>query len=403
VVFEALADVEADPILALAAVFAADPAHDKIDLGIGVYRDAAGRSAVLACVKEAERGLLEEQQTKSYLSPAGEPAFNAAMQALLFGAASAAADEPRVRTVQTPGASGALRIAAELVRRGNARATVWIPAPTWANHSPIFRAAGLAVREYRYHDRATQALLYGEMQADLGAVRAGDVVLLHACCHNPTGVDLDAAQWADVAGLLARARALPLVDMAYQGFGSDFDADAHGLRTLHACMPALLAVSSCSKNFGLYRERTGCLCIAAHERRDLERAHGHALQAARTLYSMPPDHGAAVVARILGSPELRATWNAEVTVMRERIRAVRRSFAAELTRASGQDFAALARQNGMFSMLPVTPAEVACLRSEHHVHLLASGRINVAALSDASIARTAHAIGAVLRGRAVVA
>ena len=396
---DVLPAVAQDPILALAAVFERDPSPAKVDLGIGVYRDEAGRSSVLASVKRAERLLLEEQVTKAYLSPQGEPAFNAAMQALLFGASAGAGAGARICTVQTPGCSGALRIAAELIRRCNGNATVWVPKPTWANHVPILRAAGLLVREYRYYDPASAALLYEAMLHDLRALRAGDVVLVHACCHNPTGADLDAAQWRSLAEVLVRASAIPLVDMAYQGFGAGVEQDAHAVRMLCESVPVMLAATSCSKNFALYRERIGSISIVAHDRSALERAHGHVLEIARTLYSMPPDHGAAVVARILDSPELRTLWLQEVDAMRRRLRSMRCAFADLLTRATGRDFGALITQNGMFSMLAVSPEEVARVREEHHVHLLATGRINLAALSDANVARTAHAIASVLRAR----
>lgn len=395
----ALPAVDPDPILDLAMVFERDPSPAKVDLGIGVYRDESGRSTVLPSVKQAERRLLEEQQTKAYLSPQGEPAFNAAIQALLFGAAGKAGADAQIRTVQTPGGSGALRIAAELIRRCNAGATVWVPRPTWANHAPILRAAGLLVREYRYYDPASGALLHEATLDDLRALRAGDVVLVQACCHNPTGADLDAAQWCSLSDVLARASAVPLVDMAYQGFGIGLEEDAHAMRLLCEAVPVMLAVSSCSKNFALYRERTGSISVVAHDRRALERAHGHVLQVVRTLYSMPPDHGAAVVACILGSPALRALWQEELDAMRRRLRSIRHTFADLLTRVTGHDFGALARQNGMFSMLDVSPAEVARIREEHHIHLLASGRINLAALSAANVARTAYAIASVLRAR----
>jgi aspartate aminotransferase len=394
---DALPALGEDPILALAAVFERDPSPAKVDLGIGVYRDASGRSGVLASVKEAERLLLEEQQTKAYLSPQGEPAFNTAMQALLFG--SSAGADPQIVTVQTPGCSGALRIAAELIRRCNGDATVWVPSPTWANHAPILRAAGLIVREYRYHDRVSQTVLFEAMLDDLRGLRRGDVVLLHACCHNPTGADLDAAQWGALADVLVRASAVPLVDVAYQGFGSGIEEDVWALRMLRETVPVLLAASSCSKNFALYRDRIGSISVAAQHRSALKRTHGHVLEIARTLYSMPPDHGAAVVARILRSSSLRAAWLQEVTAMRERLRSMRRAFADLLTHATRHDFAALGAQNGMFSLLDLSPEEVARARAEHHVHLLATGRINLAGLSDANVAHTARAIACVLRTR----
>jgi aspartate aminotransferase len=392
-----LPPLAADPILSGVAAFERDSGAGKVDLGIGVYRDEDGRSGVLVSVKRAEQLLVREQASKAYLSSAGNRLFNDAIQTLLFGPIVPA---EHVRTVQTPGASGALRIAAEFIHRCNPGATTWVPAPTWANHEAIAKAGGLKVRRYRYYDTAAHRLTFNELLADLDAVQAGDVVLVQGCCHNPSGADLDVAQWAQLADLLVRKRAVPLVDIAYQGFASGLDEDAHGIRLFARLLPVVLVASSCSKNFGLYRERTGVLSIFGSDAKAADRAHAHVLQLARSMYSMPPDHGAAVVARILGDPELRELWHGELTAMRRRIKSIRGLLAQHLRDAGlTSDFSYLTQQNGMFSLLDLTPAQVEMLRAEFHVHLIPSGRINLAALSHANIAEVADAIAEVLRAR----
>jgi aspartate aminotransferase len=394
---EQLPPLAADPILSGAAAFERDSGAGKVDLGIGVYRDEDGRSGVLVSVKRAEELLVREQASKAYLSSEGNPAFNDAVQMLLFGPIVPA---EHVRTVQTPGASGALRIAAEFIHRCNPQATTWVPAPTWANHESIAKAGGLKVRRYRYYDAAAHRLTFDELLADLDSVQAGDVVLVQGCCHNPSGADLDVAQWAQLADLLVRKRAVPLVDIAYQGFASGLDEDAHGIRLFARLLPVVLVASSCSKNFGLYRERTGSLSIFGADRKAAERAHAHVLQLARSMYSMPPDHGAAVVARILGDPELRELWHGELTAMRRRIKSIRALLAQRLREAGlTADFNYLTQQNGMFSLLDLTPAQVEALRAEFHVHLIPSGRINLAALSHLNVADVADAIAEVLQPR----
>jgi aspartate aminotransferase len=388
-----------DPVLGLAAAFERDPAPFKVDLGIGVYRDEEGRSAVLSSVKRAEQWLLENQSTKSYLSSAGEPRFNEAAQTLLFGATSGPVADGRVRTIQTPGGSGALRVGAEFIRRCGADTTVWVPTPTWANHLPIMRAAGLKAREYTYYDPTTHIVAYSRMLEELEALAPADVLLVHGCCHNPSGADLDAGQWRGVAELLARKGAVPFVDLAYQGFAQDIEADAASLRMLTAELPVVLVASSCSKNFSLYRERTGSLSIVAERADDAERAQANMLQIIRAIYSMPPDHGAAVVAHILRTPDLRDLWDEELSAMRMRIMAMRGRLADRLERAGLGQLNYLRAQHGMFSFLDVSHGEVAQLRDEFHVHLIESGRINVAGLTTTNVARVADAIASVMRAR----
>lgn len=396
--FRELPPAQPDPILSLNAAFDADSDPRKVDLGIGVYKDESGRSTVLACVKSAEAWLIQHQCTKAYLSSAGAPEFNEEMQKLLLGEQGAALTHGRAQFMQAPGGSGALRVVAELIRRCRPAAVVWVPRPSWANHVPILRAAGLAIREYGYYDRDESRLTFDTMLADLRGAAAGDVVLIHGCCHNPSGADLSADQWRELARFLSACGAVPWVDIAYQGFASGIDEDAAGLRLLAECVPEMFMASSCSKNFSLYRERTGGVCVVGENAAEAQQAIGAMLGVARALYSMPPDHGAAVVAHILRTKELRAEWCTELAAMRERIREMRAQFATRLTEATAVDFSYIERQSGMFSFLNLSPRQIERLRAEFHVHAVSSGRINVAGLSTTNVAYAAEAVAAVMRG-----
>jgi len=394
--FRELPAARPDPILSLAATFDADADPRKIDLGIGVYKDGDGRSTVLASVKRAEQWLLGHQESKAYLSSAGALDFNAALQKLLFGAHPAVAAS-RVATAQTVGGSGALRVASELIRQCRPTATVWVPRPSWANHIPILRASGLSYREYGYYDRAAAKLTFDTLLGDLQGVAPADIVLIHGCCHNPSGADLSAEQWRELTDLLVRRQAVPLLDIAYQGFADGVEEDAFGLRLLAQSVPEMLVASSCSKNFSLYRERTGSVSVIGADREATGRAAGALLNIIRPLYSMPPDHGAAVVACILATADLHQQWLAELEGMRVRIRSIRAELAKQLSAAAQADFSYLMSQNGMFSFLNLSPLQATRLRSEHHVHALDSGRINVAGLSAGNVAYVAQAVAAVLR------
>lgn len=394
--FHDLPPPQPDPILSLAAAFERDAHPLRVDLGVGVYKDEAGRSPVLSSVKRAEAWLLENQATKAYLSSAGAPEFNEQIGGLLFGAGSSAAAGGRIRCLQTVGGSGALRIIAELIRRSRPTATVWVPQPTWANHAPILRAANVAIREYGYYDRASAQLQFDRMLSDLSGAARNDVVLLHGCCHNPSGADPSADQWRELAHVLAARGLVPLVDMAYQGFASGLDEDAAGLRLLSEAVPELFVATSCSKNFSLYRDRIGAVCVLAENANDAHKAEGAMLGIVRALYSMPADHGAAVVAHILRTPQLRMLWSEEVAAMRERIRSMRAQLATRLTRATSADFSYIERQNGMFSFLALSASQVERLRDEFHVHAVSSGRINVAGLATANVDHVTRAVAAVM-------
>ena len=392
--FEELQPAPADKILALIGLYRADPRPEKLDLGVGVYKDRDGNTPVMRAVRKAEQRLLETQTTKTYLGLAGDLAFNAAMAGLVFGAS---ADAARVRAAQAPGGSGALRLAAELLKRTRSGITVWVSDPTWPNHVPIMRDAGLSVRDYPYFDAASGAVRFEAMLDALRQAPRGDAVLLHGCCHNPTGANLDAAQWTTLAGLLAERGLLPFIDIAYQGFGEGLEADAAGLRIVAGKVPEMVVAASCSKNFAVYRDRVGAAMVMVATGAQAETAVSHMLAAARSMYSMPPDHGAAAVRLVLADAELRADWEAELEEMRQRMLRLRIGFAEALRRQSNSDrFDFIAQHRGMFSRLGLTEAQVVRLRDEHAVYMVGDSRINVAGLPEDGLDRLAKAIVSVL-------
>jgi len=388
-----------DPILGVTAAFRRDPDPGKVDLGVGVYRDEGGVTPVPAAVSEAERELIAAQTTKTYVGPAGNLEFNERIVALALGPLAAELKE-RTATIQTVGGCGALRMGAELLHAAAPGAVVHVSEPTWANHEPLLGNSGITLRRYPYYDPATRGVAFERMLARLEAVPAGDVVLLHACCHNPTGVDLDAAQWSAVADLLERRDLVPFVDLAYQGFGDDLETDVAGLRLLAARLPTLLLAISCSKNFGLYRERVGALAVLAENPATARALATHQARTGRRMYSMPPDHGAAVAARVLGVAELRESWQRELAAMVARLKSLRALLASRLSaRRPDLDFTWLTRQRGMFSLLGLEPPAVAALCEVEHVYMPPDGRINVAGVSDANVDRVADSIVRVLERR----
>ncbi|RWA76869.1 amino acid aminotransferase [Mesorhizobium sp.] len=392
--FESLQPAPADKILALIGLYRADTRPGKVDLGVGVYKDRDGRTPVMRAVREAEKRLLATQDTKTYLGLAGDTGFNAAMIKLAFGDK---ADLSRIRAAQAPGGSGALRLVAELLQRTRPGATVWLSNPTWPNHLPVMRAAGLEVRDYPYFDAASGTVRFDDMLAALKTANSGDVVLLHGCCHNPTGANLDAAQWAKVADVLLDRGLMPFVDIAYQGFGEGLDADAAGLRLLAGKVPEMVVASSCSKNFAVYRDRVGAAMIMAKDGAQADVATSQMLAAARALYSMPPDHGAAAVRMVLEDADLKKDWETELEEMRLRMLRLRVAFAEALRRQSNSDrFDFVASHRGMFSRLGLTEAQVERLRTEHAVYMVGDSRINVAGLPEDGMDDLAKAIVSVL-------
>jgi aspartate/tyrosine/aromatic aminotransferase len=392
--FETLKQLPQDPILQLMQTFRDDTRPDKVDLGIGVYKDDAGKTPIMASVHEAERRLLEGETTKSYVGPAGSAGFNESMARLILGNSNSLIRDGRTSVIQTPGGCGALRMAAEFFRLCQPDTTVWVSTPTWANHMPLLGGAGLNIREYPYLNRETLTVDFPAMLETLEGAKAGDVVLLHGCCHNPSGADLTFEQWQAVTQLIQREGLLPFVDMAYQGLGEGLEEDAAGLRYLAGQVPEMVVAASCSKNFGLYRERTGALMLISATGAINTAATSQLLSVVRSHYSMPPAHGAAIVETILGDDALRAGWQSELGGMCERILGLRHAFADAL--APLGDFGFIARQRGMFSFLGITPEQVRQLREEHGIYMLESSRVNVAGLNDRVLPTVASAIRSVM-------
>jgi len=378
--FDALAPQPDDPLLALIGLYRADARPGKVDLGVGVYRDETGATPIFRAVKEAERRLVETQPTKAYVGPEGDPVFLERLWDLTAGEAGRGR---AVAGLQTPGGSGALRIGGDLlVRLGVKR--IWLGMPTWPNHASIFQAAGLEIATYPFFDIPSQGVLFERMVEALSGAAPGDAVLLHASCHNPTGANLSAEQWRAVTDLIAARGLMPLVDIAYQGYGRGLDEDAAGLRMLLAAVPEMLVAVSCSKSFGLYRERTGAIYAACGNADAVPALRSNLAALARVNYSMPPDHGSAIVSTILGDEALKADWMAEIEAMRQRITAIRERLAAGLSRR-WQVATAIREQEGMFSLLPLEAADVLKLRAEQAIYMPTSGRINIAGLKTAEV------------------
>jgi aspartate aminotransferase len=395
--FEGLELITADPILGLMAAFRADPDPRKVDLGVGVYRDDHGETPVLEAVRRAEGALIAQQTTKSYVGPAGNPGFNTEMQRLVFGEAHPLLKSGRLRSVQTPGGCGALRLGAELIRLAAPDAVVHVSTPTWANHSPLLAGSGLKLERYPYFDPSTGGVQFGAMMATLERLPPRAVVLLHGSCHNPTGADLAPDEWRAMLELIRRRRLLPFIDLAYQGLGEGLDADSYGLRLFAAELPELLCAVSCSKNFGLYRERAGCLHVLNDSAKSADATLSQLVKSARGIWSMPPDHGAEIVRRILTEGALRETWEQEVGAMRTRIQNLRREVVAQLRAHCPQrDFSFIARQRGMFSFFGISTAQVHALRAQHHVYMTDDSRINIAGLRQENLEYFARATAQVL-------
>ncbi len=386
-----------DPILGLEEAFKNDPNPAKINLGAGVYRDESGNTPIFRAVKRAEAFILQTETSKSYLGITGAPEFAIATQKLLFGEGHPALVGRRAVTAHCPGGTGALRVAAEFIKKANPTARVWISRPSWPNHPGVMQAAGLAVESYPYFDADTHGVAFDAMLASLARASAGDVVILHGSCHNPTGADLTPEQWAELADFLVERRLLPLVDFAYQGFAQGLAEDVRGLHILCQRLDEVVIASSYSKNFGLYNERVGALTLIAGSQAVADAALSQIKVIIRVLYSNPPAHGAKIVTTILNSPELRADWEDELAAIRGRIREMRQRFVAEL-KALGvaRDFSFIERQNGMFSFTGLTREQVRALREQHSVYMVDSGRVNVAGLTSGNLPAVCRAIAAVL-------
>jgi aspartate aminotransferase len=392
--FETLQPVAADAILGLIAEFRDDPRTEKIDLGVGVYRNAAGQTPVLDAVKAAELILLETQTSKAYIGTAGDAAFDEVMQALVFGAGAAA---DRLVTLQTPGGSGSLRVAAGIILRARPDATVWVSEPTWANHVPLLGGAGLTLKSYPYYDTKSHAIRIDAMLDTLRSAPKGDVVLLHSSCHNPSGLDPTEDEWKAIADVIVERELVPFLDNAYQGFAQDIERDAFPIRLLAGRVGEIIVSTSCSKNFGLYRDRVGTLSLMAASARELGPLASNANNYVRTIYSVPPDHGAAVVRIILVDDELTGIWSGELVAMRDRLKDMRSLLDAALrNKIPDRDFSHLVRANGMFCFLGISAEDVGRLKRDFGVYMVDSSRINVAGITPANVDYLADSIASVL-------
>lgn len=396
--FDAVPVAPPDAILGLNEAFAADKSPDKVNLSVGVYKDATGKTPIMRCVKQAEDRILRSETTKNYAPIEGSREFARSVQEMVFGPGSPALTAGQTVTVHTPGGTAALRVAADFVKKVFPKATVWISEPTWPNHPSIFQAAGLAVRTYPYFDAATNGLAFARMLAALADIPAGDVLLVHGCCHNPTGIDPTNEQWSRIADIVARGKFLSLVDFAYQGLGEGIREDAAGLAALVRTGQELLVASSFSKNFGLYNERVGALSAICKTSGAAQAVLSQIKTCIRANYSNPPAHGAAIVTTILSDPQLRTVWEGEVRDIRERINGMRSLFVRTLAeRGVGRDFSFITRQRGMFSFSGLTPEQVRRLREEHSIYIVGSGRINVAGMTESNMAPLCSAIADLLR------
>ena len=393
--FEQIERVPGDAILGLIEAFKKDTNPQKVDLGVGVYRDAAGNTPVMRAVKEAEARLLKNESTKTYIGSHGAPAYGEAVLPLVLGSDSPVLKANRASATQSPGGTGALRLAADFVTSQLPGKGIWVSDPTWPNHHGIFTSAGIELHKYPYVD-ADNRLDFNGMLAALKKIPEGDVVVLHACCHNPTGFDLSQSQWQEVLTVLKERQLLPLIDFAYQGFGEGLDEDAYGVRLLAEHLDEVIITSSCSKNFGIYCERTGCLILIAKDAEQMENVRSQVAIVARENYSNPPAHGGAIVSEILHDTELSALWREELTEMRDRINTLRRDF-VEALKPYGLDekYACVAEQRGMFSYTGLTPEQVDRLRDEFGIYMVRSGRANVAGFSHENLPYLAKAIAAV--------
>lgn len=394
--FDHLPVLPPDSILGLAAACRADTNPNKVDLTIGIYMDEAGVCPVFDAVKRAQIALIEEETTKSYIPPQGDQAFIDGMLELILGKERLAERHASIAAVQAPGGCGAVRLGAEVLKASGPAGKVWVSDPTWPVHIPLIGSVGLELTQYRYYDPATHGVNFDAMVEDLKAAGQGDIVLFHGCCHNPSGADLSPEQWQIMAQMASQQGFTPMVDLAYQGFGDGLEQDVYGLRLLVDQAPEVVIAASCSKNLGLYRERTGLAIYVTKDARAAEATASQAKSAARRIYSMPPAHGAIIAGRILGDADLRANWQAELNAMCARINTLRAEFRDRLQAATGRDFGFIANEKGMFSFLGLTKEQAQQVRIERGLYMLDSSRINVASLNAGNIDQVVSAVASVL-------
>jgi len=383
--FENLEELHPDPILGLMVAHRNDANLKKIDLGVGVYRDESGATPIMKSVLEAQKIRHETEQTKSYIGPPGTPEFNTLTRKLMFGNDNQAEKNNRIAGVQTPGGCGALRVAAELIKRARPKTTIWVSDPTWANHQPLLGNAGLNLKEYAYYQKSSRSLDTEGLLESLSNVPAGDAVLIHGCCHNPSGVDLEPQHWEAIANLAINQGFTPFIDLAYQGLGDSLEEDAIGVKILSELCPEVIVASSYSKNFGLYRERVGSLQIVSPNVAQTTIVQSQLGSVVRGIYSMPPAHGAAIVETILSDKTLKLQWVEELSTMRDRINLLRKELANRLTQEIDQDFSFIEKQKGMFSFLGIDANQVARLQTEFAIYMVDSSRINVAGVNSSNI------------------
>ena len=393
---ESLKRLPDDPILGLAAACKADPNPNKVDLTIGIYMDEQGLCPVFEAVRQAQQVLMAEETTKAYMPPAGDAAFNSGMQQLLLGEGSAALVDGRVGSIQAPGGCGALRIGAEIIQAAAPGTRVWVSDPTWPVHIPLLGSVGLKFETYRYYEPSDHSVNFDGMVEDLKGAKAGEIVLLHGCCHNPCGADLSLDQWQTIATMAEQQGFVPFVDIAYQGLGGGLEQDAAGLRALVAKLPEVIVAASCSKNMGLYRERTGLTMFVSQSADNAIALVSQAKVAARRVYSMPPAHGAIIAGRILEDESLNTLWRQELVTMCERINGLRSDLVAKLNVSTGRDFNFIQNEKGMFSFLGLSVEQAVRLREEFGVYMLDSSRINVAGVNAGNIDYLADAVAKVL-------
>ncbi len=391
--FENVKAIPGDALLALMVAFKSDPNPNKIDLGVGVYKNDSGQTPILNVVKKAETHLLEHEQSKGYIGATGAPELASLLQGLMLGNDHPIIQQGRIATAQTPGGTGALRVAGDLINAVNPDAKIWVSDPTWSNHFHVFAGAGVEVRTYPYYDTDHNALAIDAMLESIRQIPAGDVILLHASCHNPTGIDPTQAQWQLISQAVAEQGLVPLIDCAYQGFGEGLEEDVRGLKMLLDLCPEALITTSCSKNFGLYNERIGALSLVTESAEHCQRAFSQVANCIRANYSNPPAHGAAIVTTILSDQSLRQQWETELAEMRDRIRRMRSELVSSLQSLNcNRDFSFIEQQKGMFSYSGLSKDEVLYLREHYGIYAVESGRINVAGINDRNLELLSEAI-----------